>query len=315
MCHRAPRLRSAIFILFGLYLFVYPWSILLIALDWVPVWGTWMGGALLIIQGTMMGLWLVANYGRYGLLASLLILLISGSIEHTGTVTGFPFGSYQYTDVLVPKVFDVLPLAIPFAWLLVVPAAIGTTERLLYRGPLFPSLTQLHVHSSRSKMWFKVMGAAAFALLLDLTIEPVAVHINGYWVWDYSEVGYYGVPISNFVGWWITAVLLVWLLLLLQRASVLARYTPHPRPVEGSRFHGQPTRFKQMCPWLPPLLYLLNLTMFVLVNIAHAHVAAATIGGLILCYLGFDWLKPMVVRRSPTSRQETHRIMRDIIQD
>jgi putative membrane protein len=301
--YKVSRLQFLILVLLGIYLFIYPWSILLISLDWVPGWGTWMGGALLIIQGSIMGLWLTANYGRYGLLASLLILLLSWFVEHVGTMTGFPFGSYRYTDVLIPRIMGYVPLAIPFAWLLVVPTAVGTTERLINKDLYCTgSISHLYRQDQKSGIWARAFGAASFALLLDLTIEPVAVHINGYWVWDYVGSGYYGVPASNFAAWWVTSLVLVWLLLVLQRAPFATKGILYQRPVAGSRFHLQPPRFRHILPWLPPMLYMLNLTMFVLVNIAHSHRAAAIIGGLILCYLAFDWLKPYINRRLVSSQ-------------
>lgn len=272
------RLRShrLLFSLLSIYLFIYPWAILLIALDRVPVWGTWMGGALLILQGTMMGVWLADNYGRRGTLAALLILLISWSIEHVGETTSFPFGSYDYTDVLSPKLWGVVPLAIPFAWLLVVPAAIGVTDRLMGRHRL-----------TFARGLLMVLGAASFATLLDVTIEPVAVHIKGYWTWDHRG-GYYGIPASNFAAWWATSVLLVSIVLWLRQSPVPT--TGHPLT---ERLQSQPNA---RLTWLPLLLYLLNLTMFVLVNLAHGQIGAAAIGGVILGYLAFDWVEPAVVR-------------------
>ncbi len=300
MAYRMQRLRLILIVLLGVYLFIYPWSILLVALDCVPGWGTWMGGALLILQGTLMGLWLSANYGRYGLLATVLILIISWAIEHIGVTTGFPFGTYSYTDVLAPKVGGVVPLAIPFAWLMVVPAAIGITERVLHGRDIGQQYISSAHHATTFHMLLKALGAASFALLLDVTIEPVSVHVNGYWVWDDVRSGFYGVPVSNFAAWWVTSVILVWLLLWLQQVATKQwhndRRATHPTTDMG-RLEAYPTlAAKVVSQWLPPLLYMLNLTMFVLVNIAHAQVAPSIIGGLVLVYLAFNWLKPPTVR-------------------
>lgn len=262
-------LRFFVALLFSLYLFLYPGSIVLVALDKVPVWGTWMGGALLVLLGTLAGLWLTVNFGRWGALASLWVLFLSWLIEHVGATTGFPFGSYSYTDVLQPQIFGVVPLAIPFAWLLIVTAAMGTAEMLLERDS-HAANADLRVSAS------KVLTAAAFALLLDVTIEPFAVHVNRYWIWSESaQSSYYGIPASNFVAWWVTSLVLSWVLLLhRQRAAraALASYRLRPRP---------------FWPWLPLTLYLTNLTMFVVVNLARGQATAALIGALIL--LGVAW--------------------------
>lgn len=276
-------LRLAIIAIFGLYLFLYPGSITLVALDRVPVWGTWMGGALLILQGSLIGLWLIAAYGRRGAGAALLILAISWLIEHIGAITGFPFGSYSYTDVLQPQVLDVVPLAIPFAWLLIVGAAVGASEQVLEKEPRGPR-GDLRISAT------KLLTAASFALLLDVTIEPFAVNINRYWVWSEAELsGYYGIPASNFVAWWFTSLLLVLVLMLQRRAAA--------RAALATETWRQP-----FLPWLPLALYFSNLTMFVVVNLARGQAMAALIGALIMLFLACDWLLPRVARRLRSQR-------------
>ncbi len=303
MTKRVLRLRSVLIALLSIYLFVYPWSVLLVSLDRVPVWGSWMGGALLILQGTLVGCWLVANYGRHGLLASLLILLSTWLIEHIGTTTGFPFGAYQYTDVLLPKVVGVVPLAIPFAWLLVVPTSLVITERLLHAREVRNG--QSSVVPDKPKTLVKVLGAAFFAVLLDVTIEPVSVHVSGYWEWYDVVGGYYGVPLSNFVSWWVMSVFFGWLLLVFQRKARASMQQGATESIADNEGGGQ-TPWEPLFPWLPPLLYMLNLTMFVVVNISHGQKAPALIGVFILGYLGIPWLKPRIERRlQSASRRKT----------
>ncbi len=258
--------------LFGIYLFIYPFAIVLVALDKVPVWGTWMGGALLILQGLLMGVWLTIRYREWGAAAAGLILVISWAVEHIGATTGFPFGSYLYTDVLQPQIFGVVPLAIPFAWLLIVTAAVGVAEQFLHRDGR--PVDDRHLSASR------VLAAASFALLLDVTIEPFAVYINQYWVWTSAETGfYYGIPASNFIAWWVTSLILSWMLLYQRRTAARHGHTP-----------------RSFLPWLPPALYLTNLTMFVVVNLARGQVLPSLIGGLIMLALAGDWLLPRLAR-------------------
>jgi putative membrane protein len=277
------RLPLMAYLLFGIYVLLYPGSITLVALDRVPVWGTWMGGALLILQGSLMGLWLTINFGRWGATAAVLILFLSWAVEHLGATTGFPFGSYTYTEVLQPQIFGVVPLAIPFAWLLIVPAAVGASELIWSRdrSPTRVSIT-------------KVMMAASFALLLDVTIEPFAVNINRYWVWgEASASSYYGIPMSNFVAWWVTSLLLSVVLLWQQsRAAQRVRY--------GTISEGR----AWFWPWLPLTLYLSNLTMFVVVNLAWGQVSAAVIGTAIMLFLAAAGLLPRMMRRLRQTSEE-----------
>lgn len=266
-------LRRAVVTLLVVYLFIYPFAVVLVALDKVPVWGTWMGGALLILQGTLMGFWLTVRYRWWGAIAAALILFVSWAVEHVGATTGFPFGSYSYTDVLQPQIFGVVPLAIPFAWLLIVVAAVGVAERIGHRDGKPVNDHQLHPT--------RVLTAASFALLLDVTIEPFAVYINRYWVWSSAEGGfYYGIPASNFIAWWVTSLILSWVLLHQRRSAARRGHTPQPFMI-----------------WLPPILYLTNLTMFVVVNLARGQVLPALIGGLIMIVLAGDWLLPRLARR------------------
>lgn len=270
------RLRQLVMVFFGLYLFVYPFSLALVALDRVPVWGTWMGGAILILQGSLLGLWLSVNFGRWGAIASLWVLFLSWLIEHVGATTGFPFGAYSYTDVLQPQVFGVVPLAIPFAWLLIVPAALAVGEMVLYRDGT-PSADAQRVRPSQ------VLMAAAFALLLDVTIEPFAVNINQYWIWNDPDAGsYYGIPFSNFVAWFVTSLVLSWVLLVYRARAARARPS---------------ARRAIFWPWLPATLYLTNLTMFVVVNLARDQEFAALIGALIMLALASHWALPRLARR------------------
>ncbi|NJN19319.1 MAG: carotenoid biosynthesis protein [Oscillochloris sp.] len=270
---RLFRLQNVIFLLFAVYLFLYPGSITLVALDRVPVWGTWMGGALLILQGTLMGCWLAVNYRWYGVVATGLILFISWLVEHVGATTGFPFGTYTYTDVLQPQIFGVVPLAIPFAWLLIVTAAVGVAEQIWIRQ---------NNNDDRRLSITKVLMAASFAVLLDITIEPFAVHINHYWVWSNVEPGsYYGIPASNFIAWWITSLILVWVLLFQRRRAAQQRNRP------GQVFWL----------WLPMTLYISNLTMFVVVNVARGQVLAGIVGSLLMLVLAFERFLPHMMRR------------------
>ncbi len=273
------RLRLIVAALFTLYFLLYPGSLTLVALDRVPVWGTWMGGALLILQGAVAGLWLAANFGRRGAVAAAWVLALAWLVEHVGATTGFPFGAYSYTDVLQPQILGVVPLAIPFAWLLIVTAAIGVGELALGRDGT-PARAARRVSAT------KVLTAAAFALLLDVTIEPFAVHINRYWVWSEGPAaGYYGIPASNFAAWFVTSLLLSWVVL---RAKARA-------PAEGRLFW----------PWLPVALYLANLTMFVVVNLVRGQATAAAIGGLILLPLAGHWALPRLARRLRGLGQES----------
>lgn len=238
-------MRRLIVLLLVVYLFIYVWSVPMLMLSLVPAWGTWMGGFLLILQGTLLALWLSVSAGGRGVVAALLIGALSCAIEYIGVTTGWPFGRYTYTAVLGLKVGGAVPLPIPFAWLLVVPAAIGAAAALLPR---------------QASRWSILLVAPLLALGLDLLLEPVAAYVVDYWHW--IEGGpYYGVPTANFVAWGTTALALTMLTLVLA---------------------GPQLRAARFLPALPALLYFLNLLQFTLVDLAHGYLLAALVGGVIL---------------------------------
>ena len=117
-------------ILFCIYLAVLPGSTIVVALDRVPGWGAWMGGALLLLQGAAALFWLLGRHGARGGLAALLVFLLAWAVEHAGVTSGMPFGHYHYTGALQPQLFGTIPLAIPCAWLMVAAGAwqIATTD-------------------------------------------------------------------------------------------------------------------------------------------------------------------------------------------
>ena len=192
---RDPALPPWMRALLGLYLFIYVWSVPMLMLDLVPVWGSGMGGFLLILQGALVGLWLVRAAGRRGAVAAGVILGGSYLLEYVGVTRGVPFGQYQYTTTLGLQVGGAVPLAIPFAWLMVVPGAVMLVARLGRAVVVVPL-------------------AALLALLLDVLIEPVAAYVTGYWQWVASGP-FYGVPTANFLAWGGAALVLASLLWLI----------------------------------------------------------------------------------------------------
>ena len=72
---------------------------------------------------------------------------------------------------------------------------------------------------SQRGLWWKVpLATALIAVTADLFIDPVAVAI-GYWVWNVRGEVYYGIPLLNFVGWFVLMFLapLAWILIAKRR--------------------------------------------------------------------------------------------------
>jgi uncharacterized membrane protein len=114
------------------------------------------------------------------------------AVEAVGVATGFPFGRYDYSGQLGPKVLGV-PLIIPLAWTWMAWPAWLAALRLAESRPV------------------RIVLAAAGLAAWDLFLDPQMV-AEGYWTWrDPAPAlpGVPGVPIGNYLGWLGFAVLLM----------------------------------------------------------------------------------------------------------
>jgi len=114
------------------------------------------------------------------------------AVEALGVATGFPFGGYEYSGQLGPKLAGV-PLVIPLAWTWMAWPAWLVAARLAPPGPRRVALAAI--------------GLAAW----DLFLDPQMV-AEGHWAWrDATPAlpGLPGVPVSNYLGWLLFAALLM----------------------------------------------------------------------------------------------------------
>jgi putative membrane protein len=133
--------------------------------------------------------WLGARQGAMLLIALGVFAL---AIESFAVITGVPYGRFSYGEKIGVKLFDVVPWTVPFAWSPVLLAAFFLARKFLFKSP--------HEYSCRGRdRWIIVAATSAIALVFDLVLDPGAV-AQGFW--KYQNGGFfYGVPLSNFVGW------------------------------------------------------------------------------------------------------------------
>ncbi len=240
---------------FGIYCWIYPSSLFLLVTNQVPAGTEWMASLMLVLEGIVAIAWVIINYGtKRGLLSGLALIAVAFLVEAVGVTTGFPFGEYIYTDVLSPKLF-IVPVGIMFAWVMIVLASFFTARMILKYFRPEAGVSQLLILST------------FLAVSSDLLMEPVAFHIQGYWLWSGdSSLGYYGVPISNFIAWSVISMLMV---------SLLIKITGAGAPDPGS--HKENPRFS----FIPPMLYMMNLVMFASINISYKFYLAGAIGAVV----------------------------------
>jgi len=136
----------------------------------------WAAPLFLILAGTVA---ILEN--RKAWRALLLSAACGYMFELMGVHTGYPFGRYQYTEVLAPSIAGV-PVAMTLAWLILIDFVRGVTKDIL---------------------WGSLLMAA-----IDLVIDPLAAGPLRYWEW-FEHGRYYGIPAINYVGWVLTSILIL----------------------------------------------------------------------------------------------------------
>lgn len=106
-------------------------------------------------------------------------------IEAAAIWTGFPYGHFGYSHLLGFKLFGLVPWTVAFAW-----------------PPLILGAYALAAFFTRHRL-FRILATGIVATCFDLVLDPGAVSLG---FWQYVDGGvFYGVPISNFAGWLLSA--------------------------------------------------------------------------------------------------------------
>ncbi len=141
---------------------------------------------------------------RHTLLLLLLTFAVSLLFESVGVATGWIYGPYHYTSKLGPKFLGLVPLLIPVAWFMMTYPSYVIARRII---PLL----------NNTWVW-RVLLASIGGLVMtawDLAMDPMMV-AGGHWVWD-TQGGFFGIPIQNYMGWWLTIFVTFFLFLSLAR--------------------------------------------------------------------------------------------------
>jgi putative membrane protein len=125
-----------------------------------------------------------------------MVMLLWGSgvgliAELLGTTTGWPFGAYQYTAFLEPQFFGHVPVFIPLSWFAMSVVALWLA-------------TTVTTHAAG-----RVTLAATAMVGWDLALDPAMVAGWPVWVWSDPAGVYYGMPLLNLLGWWVTSAVIL----------------------------------------------------------------------------------------------------------
>lgn len=119
-----------------------------------------------------------AGWGR-GLAVLAAVSLFAYGIEGLGVATGLPYGTFYYGDALGPRLLGLVPYLLPITYVPLVLGAVAAAP-----GTSLPR---------------RVLSATLLLLLVDAVLDPGAASL-GFWVWP-DGGAYYGVPLSNYLGW------------------------------------------------------------------------------------------------------------------
>ena len=136
------------------------------------------------------------GWGR-GLAALAAVSLFAYGIEALGVATGFPYGAFYYGDALGPRLFGLVPYLLPVTY---VPLVVGAVAAAPGKGSVR-----------------RILLATLLLLLVDAVLDPGAASL-GFWVWP-DGGAYYGVPLSNYLGWALSGAVASALMLVLGRVE------------------------------------------------------------------------------------------------
>jgi putative membrane protein len=134
--------------------------------------------------------------------------ILSLTAELIGTITGYPFGPYSYTTQLGYLVAGRVPFNIPTSWFFMLYASLAICGRVL------------PVDDSRLGKWRWSVVAAFVLTAWDVSMDPAMVATT-HWQWHLPAVSghsiaqrvflsdaFYGMPVTNWLGWLLTGCII-----------------------------------------------------------------------------------------------------------
>ncbi|MCK5426948.1 MAG: carotenoid biosynthesis protein [Thermodesulfovibrionia bacterium] len=135
--------------------------------------------------------------------------------EYSSIHNGIPYGHYSYIEHTKDK--EIWVMGVPFmdSMSYVFLAYASYSMALTVMSPVLYSrglIYLLETKKLRNSLSVKVL-ATFFFVYLDIIIDPVALRGNRWFlgqIYEYPVNGvYFGVPISNFIGWFVVGLLLI----------------------------------------------------------------------------------------------------------
>ena len=216
--------------------------------------------------------------------------LIAFTSEVASINTGFPYGWYYYIDTTSAK--ELWIAGVPFfdslSYVFLCYCSYATALFILsplkaWRWQLVP----LETRAIRRSFAALFLGSLLQAYL-DIIIDPVSLQGSRWFlgqIYGYREQGYhFGVPLSNYLGWWLVSALMIFAL---QRLAASGKTTDKPPAGVG---------YFPFSTLLGPILYLsvlgFNLTMAMVIG-----EMAIAVTGLFIVTLPLALVVTLALRR------------------
>lgn len=137
--------------------------------------------------------------------------------ELIGTSVGLPFGDYAYSGLLGYRILGRVPFPIPLSWFYMLVGSLVIVARLTEPA------------DDRRTRWLWALGAGLLMVAWDVSMDPAMVG-TGHWAWGagtmfhdaglpgwlaafFTDNAFYGMPLSNWSGWLLTATLIARIML------------------------------------------------------------------------------------------------------
>ena len=158
--------------------------------------------------------------------------VLSLGSELAGTGTGLPFGIYGYSSQLGYKIASLVPFNIPTSWFYMLVASLAICGRILPAAD-----------DSKSRWWWALVGGLVLTAW-DVSMDPAMVKTN-HWMWNVPDLSgtsafsrfigtpfFFGMPLTNWLGWLLTGVIVARVMLAIVPPSVWAlKVSPYRLPL------------------------------------------------------------------------------------
>jgi uncharacterized membrane protein len=134
------------------------------------------------------------------LLAAVVIAFIGFAMNCLGSATGIPFGPVVYPQDGGPLLFTLVSWTTPLIWIIAILSSRGVARLILRPW-----------RKIRAYGFWLIGVTTVLALLFDCGLEPFATRVAHLWLWRPTKITFdwYGTPVSNFLGWIVTALLIL----------------------------------------------------------------------------------------------------------